>query len=232
MKKLFSEMLKATHRSVSPVGSVLVNAVKKLRNKAGQDPAEVPGARQKPSSENKVPVNSLRSAADSLSAMQKWYMNDFAEDEFSPKRSPKRPPLKSAFEEPVVLTFPKSPVKRIPKSENTKQPVLKQTPSLSQLKSERVVINTTSRTLSLSNSAFSDIQAAKSGELKELQAANNDMLGILAKQEQANDKLRTELREARSELNKWRKAFSTLPADRFDRYTQRLHDNSPANEHW
>ena len=230
-------MLKAKHRSVSPVSSVLVNAVKKLRNKAGPESNEVPVLKQKAPIESKVQPSSLRTAADSLSAMQKWYMNDIAEDEFSPKRSPKRPQQKPRFEEPVVLTFPKSPIKLNPKAEASnpvvkQAPTTKSTPSLSHQKSERVMINHTSRALSFSTSSHFEIHAAKSGELKELQATNQDMICMLGKQEHANEKLRSELREARTELNKWRRAFSTLPSDRFDRYSQRLHENAPANDHW
>ena len=67
-------------------------------------------------------------------------------------------------------------------------------------------------------------------KFRNLLFANQDMVDMLGKQELANERLRCELREARAELNKWRRAFSTLPADRFDRYSQRVHDQS--NNHW
>jgi hypothetical protein len=201
-----------------------VNAVKKLRNKTAPPQPDAFKAPPRSDLENRSPVNALRAAADSLSAMQKWYLNDVPEDDYAIKAPPR-----VTYDEPVVITLPKSPVKRIPKSELQ---VVKPNRSLTPHVSDLVTISSTPQRLTICRSPVSVIQSVKCAELQELQAANQDMVGMLGKQELANEKLRTELREARAELTKWRRAFSTLPADRFDRYSQRLHENVGINTHW
>jgi len=225
--------MKATHRSVSPVSATLVSAVKKLRNKNVTIAPDVSKASVRAEAENRSPVNALRAAADSLSAMQKWYMSDLPDEDFGAKRKAaltKPPELKIRFEEPTVISLPKSPVKRPLPAD---LPVLQFKPvrSLTGQVTDLVSISTVKRTLTLQNTPPVSFSACKAGETHELELANQDMICLLGKQEVANERLRDELREARAELTKWRRAFTTLPADRFDRYTDRLHANA-LNSHW